>query len=758
MSLDQTGRLIRMAQGPLGPDEVSMTGFSGREAISQLFTFRLEFISTRLDLRPSEIIGKDVTIELDRRDNRGGALEPRYFHGYINRFAAGQVVSKDGGMHKYRHYRAEMVPWLWFLTQTARCYLFFPEKEDKTIYEVIDAVFKRAKSDLHVDPVNDLNGISDLKSRKVKHCVQYRETDFNFVSRTMERYGVYYYFKFENGKHTLVLDMKKNYPKCVEAEVIYPRVTGTQSAEDHITDWQHDYEFVSGKWTHTDYNFEKPSTSLKADAPRLPAMDLAVADKYEIYDYPGDYAEKSEGQGDAKVRQEEKEAPHNTVQGASLCRTFTPGHSFKLTSHPDEDAVSEQGKGYLLTSVEHSASQPTEDTRDRATTIYNNRFTCIPDSVQFRPERTTPVPLVTGVQTAVVVGPSGEEIHTDKYGRVKVQFHWDREGKKDGNSSAWIRVSQVHAGKSFGGIDIPRIGEEVIVDYLEADPDQPIVIGRVYNAEVMPPFGLPGAKVVSGMKSNSTKGGGGYNEFVLDDTKGNELIRVHGQFDMDSTIQNDLREHVLNNRSRDVTNNETISIGVDRTETVGSNESLTVGSNRTESVGSNETLSVGSNRNRTVGGSETVTVALTRTHSVGINEAITIGAAQQVTVGAMQTISVGANQSTSVGKNQSNNIGSNQSTSVGGNQSNSVAKDLSENVAGGRTSSVGKDDSLSVAKKLNITAGDQITLTTGKASITMKKDGTIQISGKDITINGTGQITGKASKDMVLKGKKILQN
>lgn len=749
MSFNQADRLIRMTKGPLGIDQVAMTSFSGREEISRLFNFRLEFISTELDLKPGKIVGKEVNIEIDRRDTDGNPLTPRTFHGYINRFAAGPVALEETGKYKYRHYRAEMVPWLWFLTQTSRCFLFFPEKEDKTIFEVVQAVFDRAKSDLHVDPVNDLNGINDLKKRKVKHCVQYRESDFNFVSRTLEQYGAFYYFKFEDGKHTLVVDMKKNYPKCEEAEISYPGLTGSHTPVDHITDWQHDYEFVSGKWTHTDYNFEKPSTSLKADAPKLPAIDLAQNDKYEIYDYPGEYAEKSDGQSDAKIRQEEEEIRHNVVHGTSLCRTFTPGHKFKLMNHPDEDAVSEHKTSYVLTSVEHTASQPGADVGEQGHSEYRNRFTCIPDSIQCRPARITPKPIVSGVQTAVVVGPGGEEIHTDKYGRVKVQFHWDREGKKDGNSSCWIRVSQVHAGKNFGGIDIPRIGEEVIVDFLEGDPDQPIIIGRVYNAEAMPPFGLPGGKVISGMKSNSTKGGGGYNEFVLDDTKGNELIRVHGQFDMDSTIENDLREHVLNNRSRDVAVDETVSIGSNRSLTIGTNHTISVGSNHTESIGSNMTINVAS----------------MLTENVGINYAETVGAAMELTVGAAMTQTIGAVYALTVGGAMIETVGGSKAETIGGSKNESIAASksvsigasLTENVADGQSVSVGAAYSLS-AKSISMTAADSITLTTGSASISMKKDGTISIKGKDITIKGSGAIVGKAGKDIVLKGSKVLQN
>ena len=502
MALNQSNRLIRMTKGPLSPDEVVVTSFSGREAISRPFSFEIEFISTRLDLKPRDIVGAEVAIELDRRDRGAQPLTPRYFHGYVSRFAAGSVEFNDPGEHKYRHYRAEMVPWLWFLTQTARCYLFFPEKEKKSIFEVIEAVINRAKARLHVNPLSDLQGIDELKQRMVKHCVQYRETDFNFISRTMEKYGVFYYFKFEDGKHTLVLDMKKNYPPCEEAEVAYPRVSGAQPAGDHVTTWEHDYEFVPGKWSHTDYNFETPSTSLITSAPRLPSVDVPQADKYEVYDYPGGYAAKPDGEADARVRQEEKERQHNTVEGSSTCRTFTAGHKFTLTTHPDADVVSEQGTSYVLTSVQHAASQPSDSTGAGDGASYSNHFTCITDSVQFRPDRITPWPVISGVQTAVVVGPAGDEIYTDKHGQVKVQFHWDREGKRDENSSCWIRVSQMWAGKGWGSVSTPRIGQEVIVEFLEGDPDQPIVLGSVYNAENAPPH----TGVVSGLKSNTHKG------------------------------------------------------------------------------------------------------------------------------------------------------------------------------------------------------------------------------------------------------------
>jgi type VI secretion system secreted protein VgrG len=703
MALDQATRFLSLKVDGLTENDLLLTSFSGQEEMSRLFSFRLVMISDNNDIKANQVVGKNVTFSVQREDD-----SRRYFNGFISRFSAG-----DEDENGRRNYNAEVVPWLWFLTQTADCRIF----QNKTIPDIIQQIFQ------------DL-GFSDFETeikgdhKEWEYCVQYRETDFNFVSRLMEQEGIFYFFKHEDGVHKLVLaDQSAACKDCPEAEVDYPRDVGSRAIDDYITTWEHRYEFHSGKWAHTDYNFKTPSTSLMAQTNTK--TNLANIKKYEIYDYPGEYPDKGVGDKEVRLRIEEEEVAHDVVEASSLCKTFTAGGKFKIKEHR---SPSEEGNKYIITSVRHTASEttPYESGVESAGEAYSNTFTAIPESVAFRPARITPKPLVSGVQTAVVVGPSGEEIYCDEFGRVKVQFHWDREGKKDENSSCWMRVSQSIAGKSWGFIMLPRIGQEVIVDFLEGDPDRPLIIGGVYNAEQMPPFGLPGSKNISGMKSDSTKGGGGYNEYIMDDTKGNELIREHGQFDKDSTIEHDLREHVLNDRSRDVTNNETILVGV----------------NRLKSVGNNETLNVGANRSRTVGKNETVTVTLTRTHTVGINEAITIGAAQEVTVGAMRALTVGASQTTSIGANMSESIGSNRTENVGANRSSNVAE----------------DDSLNVGKKLTVVAGDEISLTTGKASIVMKKDGTITISGKDITVTGKGKITAKASKDMTLKGKKILQN
>jgi type VI secretion system secreted protein VgrG len=351
---------------------------------------------------------------------------------------------------------------------------------------------------------------------------------------------------------------------------------------------------------------------------------------------------------------------------------------------------------------------------------------------------------VHGAQTAEVVGPAGEEIYPDKYSRVKVQFHWDREGKKNADSSCWVRVGTPWAGKQWGMIHIPRIGQEVIVDFLEGDPDQPIITGSVYNADQMPPYTLPANATQSGIKTRSSKGGSpdNFNEIRFEDKKGSEQLFIHAEKNQDIEVENDETHWVGHDRKKTIDNDETTHVKGNRTETVDKNETIAIHMNRTETVDLNESITIGSNRTETVALNEMVTIGIARTHTIGAADTLTIGAAQILSIGAAQAITIGGSQS----------------TSVGGPQSVSIGKSQSEEVGDKRSISVAKDDSLKVGKKLMIDAGDEITIKTGDASIYMKKDGTIQISGKDITIKASGEIVGKASKNMTLKGQKILQN
>jgi type VI secretion system secreted protein VgrG len=752
MAPKQDERLLSIKTA-LGPDVLSVRSISVRDQLSRMFEIEAQLSSVNADVDFDQVIGRNATLRLDIGQN-----DKRYFHGLINRLVQ---VANEGG---YAHYRATIVPKLWILTRTSDCRIF----QAKTVPEIVQQIFKDY-------------GLDDYKLklssvyRKWEYCVQYRETAFNFVSRLMEQEGIYYYFEHEDGKHTIILADSINAHKPVTnyADVPFYELEKGASGREAVTSWVVEKEVQPVTCALNDFDFKKPKTSLLASS-KIPRQYGEA--KHEIYDYPGEYVENNEGDSLADVRINELQTQYETLHGQTTARGLATGATFKLKNHPRKD----QNREYLITSLNLEADAgefaTTGGAAGQAGEFFGCNFTAIQKSQQFRPARLTPKPIVQGPQTAIVVGPGGEEIYTDEHARVKLHFHWDRHDKSDENSSCWVRVSQHWAGKQWGSIHIPRINQEVIVEFLEGDPDRPIITGRVYNADQVPPYGLPGNKTQSGIKSRSSKGGStaNFNEIRFEDKKGSEQVYVHAEKNQDNvvendettdvghdrtekvghdekiTIGNDRTEKVGNNeditigvnRTEKVGSNENISIGVNRTEKVGSNENITIGANRTENVAANETISVGANRTRNVGANETITVAAMRTHTVGANEAITVGAAQEVTVGAAQTITVGADQATTVGANQTNNIGADQSDSVGGN----------------RTTAVSGEDALTVGKKLSITATDEITITTGDASIHMKKDGTIQIKGKDISIEGSGAINVKASKDITMKGQKILEN
>jgi type VI secretion system secreted protein VgrG len=769
MAITQATRQIAI-DTPLGEDVLVLRAFQGQEAISKLFAFELDLVSEEPSIKYDDIVGQAVTVRVNLADGSS-----RYWNGYVSRFVQ---AGRDSNIAAYH---ATIVPWLWFLDQTTDCRIF----QGKTAPDIIKQIFQEYS---YRDFTLSLYG--DFVKRD--YCVQYRESDFNFVSRLMEEEGIFYFFEHENGKHTLVLgnDPAVHKPCPDQASARYEGTAGGWQDDDVILQWLQEQEVRPGTFTATDYNFETPTANMLSS--------VNGKGKWEIYDFPGEYTKRADGDKLVKVRLQEQQTPKYVARGTSDCRAFGVGYKFKLTDHYRDDLNQE----YVLTTLRHSAQHNLGFTSGTSDTnpVYENSFECVPASTPIRPARQTPVPVVQGCQTAVVVGPDGEEIFTDKYGRVKVQFHWDREGKKNENSSCWIRVSYPWAGKAWGGIQIPRIGQEVVVDFIEGDPDRPIITGRVYNAGQMPPWDLPGKKTISGYKSNSTKGGGGYNEISFDDTKGTELIQVHGQYDMDTKIEHDERRHVLNNRTKNVDVDESSTIGNNRTEKVGNNEQITIGVNRTESVGANENITIGSNRTENVGANESITVALTRTRNVGVNEMVNVGGAQEITigglqaltvgitraktvgasesvnigtaqsinVGAAQTVNVGADQSVTIGANQTVNvsndvsetigsnqtlkvgsnltesIGADQKTDIGGKLTESVASDHSNSVGGKRETKISSDDTLDVGSNLTIKAGSQITLETGSSKIVMKSGGQIEISGMSITIKGSTSIKEEA--------------
>ena len=516
MAYTQENRRIGIGTA-LGPDVLLLSSFRGDEGISRLFRYDLELLSVDESVDFDALIGKNVTFWIVLAD--GSA---RYINGQISRFSQG---ARDPN---FTSYHAEVVPWLWFLTRTADCRIF----QNKKTPDIIQQIFNEF-------------GFKDYALRlygsfaEREYCVQYRETSFNFISRLMEEEGIFYFFEHENGKHTLVLanSPTENKPCPQQPNVRFDKSAGAWQQDDVILEWRLQQELRPGKYALTDYDFENPLTDL--------SVNVSGKGAYELYDYPGEYVKRGDGDTRVRIRLQEAETPYVVGYGSSDCRDFISGYTFNMTDHYRDS----QNQSYVLTAVHHVANQGADFVSGSDDDFhYRNTFECIPASTPFRPSRLTPEPVIQGAQTAVVVGPSGEEIFTDKYGRVKVQFHWDREGKLDENSSCWIRVAQLWAGKKWGAMYIPRIGQEVIVDFLEGDPDKPIITGRVYNAEQMPPYDLPAEKTKSAVKSYSSQGGGGFNEIRFEDKKGDEQVFVHGEKDLEIRVKNDRKEWIGEDR------------------------------------------------------------------------------------------------------------------------------------------------------------------------------------------------------------------
>jgi type VI secretion system secreted protein VgrG len=581
MAYTQDHRVIAI-ETPLGKDVLLLLSFSAHEAVSRPFRISAEFLSENSSVDFTKIVGQKVSISLKLADD-----SKRYFSGYVSRF------SQTGSDRRFTHYHAEIVPWLWFLTRRADCRIF----QSMTIPEIVTKIFKdRGFGDFR----NALQG--DFEQRE--YCVQYRETDFNFVSRLMEQYGIFYFFEHEKDKHTLVMgnapSVHKPCPSQSKARLDF-NVGAYSKDEDLLGGWNSEQELRPGKYALTDYNFETPSTSLMSNEETV--YKVGGNDKYEIFDYPGEFPKKGEGSSRTKIRMQEEEAVHLVAAGSGNCRTFISGYRFDLTGHPRSD----QNQSYVLTEVQHSASVGASysGSEGQSEEFYSNHFRCIPHSVLYRPQRLTPRPFVQGPQTAVVVGKSGEEIWTDKYGRVKVQFFWDREGKNDEKSSCWVRVSQPWAGKNWGAINIPRIGQEVIVEFLEGDPDRPLITGRVYNDALMPPYTLPDNMTRTTFLTRSTKNGtsSNFNELRFEDKKDSEQIFMNAERDMDLRVEHDSREFVGNDRNLIVQNDQKekvwgeqdIQIAKDQNEKVGGDASLNVTGNQNVQVGQTMSLQVGQN-------------------------------------------------------------------------------------------------------------------------------------------------------------------
>jgi type VI secretion system secreted protein VgrG len=522
--------------------EFLVAEFKAREAISTQFEVNL-LLASEEEVQFENTIGRTGLLTVRGMD------QDRYFHGIVNQFV------QTGMTGRFFNYEARLVPQTWVLSLEQDCRIF----QDKDVTQIVAQIFE--ESGITAD-VYDFRLQSKPAARQ--YCVQYRETDLDFVSRLLEEEGIFYFFEHSEEKHLMVFgDGTACYqPIAGTADVVMNENPSMISEEEAVYRFNLSRMLCSGKYSLRDYDFAKPELDLTVDKS---AKDNKT---YERYDYPGNYKTDAVGKQLATIRLEESVTLKDRAEGDSFCPRLLPGFTFNLTGHD----ISRFNQTYLLYEVVHSGSQPQvyqERTKERPGPRYTNLFYAIPAQKTYRPERTTPKPVVEGVQTAIVTGPAGEEIYTDKYGRVKVQFHWDRLGKKDDKSSCWIRVSQLWAGAGWGAVYLPRIGQEVIIDFLEGDPDQPIITGRVYHGINTPPYPLPDEKTKSTIKSNSYKGGGGSNEIRFEDKKGSEQVFIHAQKDMSVAVENNLSTSVGGNRSVSVSGTHTENITKDAKITIG---------------------------------------------------------------------------------------------------------------------------------------------------------------------------------------------
>ncbi|BEP33240.1 type VI secretion system tip protein VgrG [Variovorax sp. V59] len=590
------------ARTPLGEDQLLFRSMAGTEGLSQLFEFEVELLSPSAALDLKSVLGKPLSLEIQT----AVAGEPRFLNGQIVRFS---MVGREGGTSRHTVYRASVRPWLWYLTRSSDNKIF----QNKSVVEILEEVF----GDYGFAFEKKLSG----SYRQWEYCVQYNESDFAFVSRLMELEGIYYYFKHEKDQHTLVLaDDIGAHEAMPGYDTIDYFAADREITEDMevIREWQPSEEIRSGSYTVDDFNFTTPKGDLMNVRSQPRPHDNA---DYEIHEWLGDYPAAGDGEHYARVRLEETQALAQRSAGQATVRGMAPGYKFTMRNSPRSDDNQE----YLAVAVSYALREGGYAT-GAAPGEYNFDFVVQPTSLAFRAPRQTPVPRTSGPQTATVVGPEGEEIWTDQYGRVKVQFHWDRYGQRNENSSRFVRVSQIWAGERFGGVFTPRIGQEVVVDFIGGRVDRPVIVGRVYNADQMPPFALPGEATKSGIVTRSSKGGSpaNANAFVFEDKMGAEQILLHAERNLDVEVEGDETHTTEKTRTTLIKGHEsaTYESGEERHITGGAVETIDGGEERTVTGGATETVKGGETRTIKGGATETITGGETRLVNDGIKETV----------------------------------------------------------------------------------------------------------------------------------------
>jgi len=750
---------------PLG-DAVWFRQMTGTEALSIPFELDVVLHSKQSGLQAKAILGKDVTLKVETE--KGAGVRP--FNGICTRFAS---AGREG---EHLVYTAKLRPWLWIASRRSDCKIF----QFKTVPDIITEVLG-----IYGYP---LSKKLTRTYRAWDYCVQYQETDMNFVMRLMEEEGIYFYFQHAEGSHTMVMidDMTQHPPLAGKPSIkYYGADAATVADEEHFNSWLLREEIDSGEYFSDDYDFEHPKADLAVK--RTNPMGHSH-DRYQHYEWPGGYVKLADGENYATTGLQGLQAEFERCQGHTTVRTMAPGYRFSLERCPRKD----QNREYLAVAATYffrnnarMSSGSGEGDADWGITV-----TSQPTTLPYRPQLLTEKPRTLGPQTAVVVGPAGEEIYTDKYSRVKVQFHWDRIGTKNENSSCWIRVSTPWAGEKWGMIHIPRIGHEVVVDFLNGDPDHPLITGSVYNADLMPPYGLPDNKTASGIKSRSSKGGVAtdFNEIRMEDLKGKEQLYVHAQRNLDTVVEADESRMVGHNRSTRIDNdddrfvvnddrhvikgNQTNQIDKDQSSTIKGDQHTTVKGNQTnvvngsrtqqvdgslrEETGSHHQETVKGNHNFTVNGKESNMILKDQTNMVkGDRTAIIVGDDSYTTVGKTAVMSAQGysvttgmkyaesctTRSAMVMATDDTKILGKQTEMIGGMRDATIGGIDKTTVGGAQTSTIGAAKSVTVGAASTLSAGGLISMTAGGA-ITLTGGGVVSVTaGGAVTITAAAAIT-----------------
>ncbi len=698
----QANRLFTIETSMKGRSDLVLVDFQCAEGLSQNFEIHVRLASQDPNIELKKLIGQPVTITLQLTDAVASS-EERYFHGYVANFSH---LDNDGG---FTIYSAVIVPWLWMLSRRRDIRVFQEENTEAILLKVFQEYGKIASFEFRLS--------KGTKNRS--YCTQYRETDLEFAERLMQEDGLFFFFEHAKDGHKLIITDNSIAAKQIDGRSPVLQYTKDEALDDLavVTSFQASRQLESNSVGLKTFDYKAPHARRFVSGGT--EVNQGEVPSYEVYDYLGEhgFADSDRGEELTRFRTQALAANSKVFVGTSTSRRLSPCRYFELDDHYDHDDSKPEDRQFLITSVTHGGTNNYQAGEGAGS--YQCSFTCIRKKIPYRPAFTIERPSIIGPQTAIVVGPEGEEIYTDNLGRVKVQFHWDRLGKRNQGSSCWVRVGQPWAGRGFGMIQIPRIGDEVVVIFLDGNPDRPLIISSVYNSGNMPPWGLPANATQSGILTRSTKTGNvnTANAIRFEDKKGAEEVWLHAEKDQRLEVENDESHWVGNDRSKTIDRDETTQVHRNRTETVDGNETITVHQNRTERVDLNETISIGENRTETVGENETITIHGAKAETIFLAAAETVGLAKALTVGAGYQVTVAGAMNTSVGLAQLEQVGMNKRVDVG--------------------------------KTLTLHAGDKIELVVGDSRIVLTPQA-IYLSAKDIHLTANQTIRADAPQDVHL--------